>query len=622
MSNFSLLNIIESTILTEGRVDDAKKLGLKLGLDQSSIDNLIKSSEGINSKHKYTNWLITKFAESPSSDYENIISSLKYFDANPSKFKRKDINQYENYSDLINEVDKISSQERRKIEKVPGTRIVYENQNIIILVPETHASSCHYGKGTTWCTANQGSESQYKSYKERGELYYVIHKNLSTKDKHYKMAMTMNKDMGYWPPKPTIGDFYDAQDQSIKQKEFEDYVDDEGIKAIIDDFEILFNKWWNKYKISLTKQHKEELIKKTKEEEERRERDRVQAERDRARRLERQNEIQSRRESGEYDDNDKVHALKQYLIDNGDWEGRDEESEIEYQRISNRIQEINDLIEDLETRKLIYQTKKNTRQIIKIDARIEELNETLTTLQNELDELPTGDVYDLYQESYGHYGLDRYTYEPNGQEYAIGTDDEADSAAREQVKAFIGDVGYESFREGYIDSYIDGDAVADWASVDEMVRDSPDSYIHEEAELTKDGIELINEKNTEISSLQDKLDETEDEDKIQEIEDQIQELEDEISDIKSDSDYKDYSEEQIQKAIDDYEDDIKNDPIDYLRGLGMLNDKRTLERFINEDDLIEGVISDDGRGNGLASYDSAENEINYNGTTYYIYRVN
>ena len=40
------------------------------------------------------------------------------------------------------------------------------------------------------------------------------------------------------------------------------------------------------------------------------------------------------------------------------------------------------------------------------------------------------------------------------------------------------------------------------------------------------------------------------------------------------------------------------------------------------DSFVEAAISADGRGHFLAGYDHNENEVTYNGTTYYIYRVN
>lgn len=40
------------------------------------------------------------------------------------------------------------------------------------------------------------------------------------------------------------------------------------------------------------------------------------------------------------------------------------------------------------------------------------------------------------------------------------------------------------------------------------------------------------------------------------------------------------------------------------------------------DSFVEAAIGADGRGHFLAGYDHNENKVTYNGTTYYIYRVN
>jgi hypothetical protein len=44
--------------------------------------------------------------------------------------------------------------------------------------------------------------------------------------------------------------------------------------------------------------------------------------------------------------------------------------------------------------------------------------------------------------------------------------------------------------------------------------------------------------------------------------------------------------------------------------------------YIDIDSWIEDVINNDGRGSLLAGYDGEENEVEKNGTTYYIYRNN
>ena len=47
-----------------------------------------------------------------------------------------------------------------------------------------------------------------------------------------------------------------------------------------------------------------------------------------------------------------------------------------------------------------------------------------------------------------------------------------------------------------------------------------------------------------------------------------------------------------------------------------------IEDFINKEDFIWDVISTDGRGHTISSYDGEEDEIEYNNEWYYIYRMN
>ncbi len=59
---------------------------------------------------------------------------------------------------------------------------------------------------------------------------------------------------------------------------------------------------------------------------------------------------------------------------------------------------------------------------------------------------------------------------------------------------------------------------------------------------------------------------------------------------------------------------------------GYDSSNEAIESIINAnggmDSFVEAAIGADGRGHFLASYDHNENEAIYNGTTYYIYRVN
>ena len=78
--------------------------------------------------------------------------------------------------------------------------------------------------------------------------------------------------------------------------------------------------------------------------------------------------------------------------------------------------------------------------------------------------------------------------------------------------------------------------------------------------------------------------------------------------------------------------DIKENPLDKLEEMGIVSFRnnrveddrqgRELLKFIDKEAYIEECIDIDGRGHTLSSYDGQENEIYYEGTMYFIYRIN
>ena len=86
-----------------------------------------------------------------------------------------------------------------------------------------------------------------------------------------------------------------------------------------------------------------------------------------------------------------------------------------------------------------------------------------------------------------------------------------------------------------------------------------------------------------------------------------------------DDDSYEYTEEAKENYVERRMDEVKDDPMNALRDFGM-EDRVT--DFIDEDGFIEDVISTDGRGHTLSSYDGHENEVIYRDEWYYIYRTN
>ena len=113
-----------------------------------------------------------------------------------------------------------------------------------------------------------------------------------------------------------------------------------------------------------------------------------------------------------------------------------------------------------------------------------------------------------------------------------------------------------------------------------------------------------------------------DEKEIEQLEGEAEEVELKIQDLESDlEDSRDWSDEQKEDYIESYLEDIKDDPVNYLKDMGYGNEE--LERYIDREAFIQGVVNDGYRGENLGSYDGEENEIQTeDGTWYYIYRTN
>ena len=99
------------------------------------------------------------------------------------------------------------------------------------------------------------------------------------------------------------------------------------------------------------------------------------------------------------------------------------------------------------------------------------------------------------------------------------------------------------------------------------------------------------------------------------IEDDIIAAQSEIEEIQENPEG-DFSEEDIESAIEAMVSDVKYDPLGFLKDHDI-----EVENYIDREALVKGIIESDGRGGGLASYDGEEHEQEVCGETYFIYQI-
>ena len=96
----------------------------------------------------------------------------------------KDINQYENPQFIKKLMVTIDSRKtQRQIEREIKTQAdkIYEDNDVLVVRPKSHAASCYYGANTKWCTTQKGSTSYFDKYTRGGNLYYFLNKKTNNK---------------------------------------------------------------------------------------------------------------------------------------------------------------------------------------------------------------------------------------------------------------------------------------------------------------------------------------------------------------------------------------------------------------------------------------------------------
>lgn len=209
----------------------------------------------------------------------------------------------------------------------------------------------------------------------------------------------------------------------------------------------------------------------------------------------------------------------------------------------------------------------------------------------------------------------------NPNEYDVYTEDEADSAARQYVEQLVDDSGMDAFSSWAFNDALDDQQWYRWLYdyYDDYVRSSPDDF-DIPLELSNQQMKQVQQLQSNIDSLNKRL-ESEDlpDEKYEEIEIKIEGLEEIIQEINDDP-QGEYDESSIENEITGRVDEYKDDIFGFIEHYG--SDKDFIMDFIDLDKLTETVVSSDGYGSMLNSYDGDYDTFNINGTEYYVMRVN
>jgi len=112
-----------------------------------------------------------------------------------------DINRFKTYEQFEHtmwtqySLDEIQGSEQKKQEEQGKSRKVYQDNNVLVVVPEDEAAACRYGKGTRWCTAATSGKNYFDDYNKNGSLYILIPTNPEDKLEKYQLHFESNSYM-------------------------------------------------------------------------------------------------------------------------------------------------------------------------------------------------------------------------------------------------------------------------------------------------------------------------------------------------------------------------------------------------------------------------------------------
>ena len=128
-------------------------------------------------------WILNNIKTRRGEDLYKIKEALTLFEkakkVNQLPLDKKDINKLniDTLFDLTFQLQNqnLQSNTEKEKETKKDAKKVFENNEWLIIVPQTEESACYYGKGTKWCTAGD-INNQFDYYNRQGTLYIIINK--------------------------------------------------------------------------------------------------------------------------------------------------------------------------------------------------------------------------------------------------------------------------------------------------------------------------------------------------------------------------------------------------------------------------------------------------------------
>jgi hypothetical protein len=130
---------------------------------------------------------------------DKLIDLVSQFDGLLPYITEKDI-YHKSYFNInfLKEVVSVAEEEKevKTFNRADHVEVLYEDDNILFVIPKTHKGSLKYGSNTRWCTASKSNPSTFNNYSKNALLAYLIDKTGETTNQYRKLAFYCNWNEG------------------------------------------------------------------------------------------------------------------------------------------------------------------------------------------------------------------------------------------------------------------------------------------------------------------------------------------------------------------------------------------------------------------------------------------
>lgn len=162
------------------------KTAARAGSPEESVTTVVNTLAQVGDK--YLNWAVKIWlsGQFKLEDVERLKQDIAVF--HKIKFQlpteRRDLNAYPDLKSLYAVIEEFNTQDVKsnrqqkrdvasKFFETGEAQVIFDEGGIKVIRPKTEGASCHFGKGTKWCTASTESANYFQEYDATGGIYII-----------------------------------------------------------------------------------------------------------------------------------------------------------------------------------------------------------------------------------------------------------------------------------------------------------------------------------------------------------------------------------------------------------------------------------------------------------------